>query len=90
MAYANRQALKCLKAAKRGREIPKKKLKYDKITLNSMISTGLKRYTPVFMRLVCQYLRCVLPAAWACYQSTEPEKIINNLAHRNRANFFWL
>ena len=43
MAYANHQALKCLKAAKRGREIPKKKLKYDKITLNSMISTGRTR-----------------------------------------------
>ena len=27
MAYANHQALKCLKAAKRGREIPKKKVK---------------------------------------------------------------
>ena len=39
MAYANHQALKCLKAAKRGREIPKKKLKYDKITL----STGRTR-----------------------------------------------
>ena len=43
MAYANHQALKCLKAAKRGREIPQKKLKYDKITLNSMISTGRTR-----------------------------------------------
>ena len=43
MAYANHQALKWLKAAKRGREIQKKKLKNDKITLDSMISTGRTR-----------------------------------------------
>ena len=43
MTYANHQALKWLKAAKRGREIQKKKLKNDKITLNSMLSTGRTR-----------------------------------------------
>ena len=51
MAYANHQALKWLKAAKRSREIPKKKLNNDKITLNSMISTG--RTHP------CLYEACV-------------------------------
>ena len=40
MAYANHQALKWLKAAKRGREIKKKN---DKITPDSMISTGRTR-----------------------------------------------
>ena len=39
---------------------------------------------------MCQYLRCVLLAAWDCYPSTEPEKIINNLAHRNRTSFLAL
>ena len=49
MAYANHQALKWLKAAKRGREIKKKKT--DNITLNSMISTGRTR--------PCLYGACV-------------------------------
>ena len=49
MAYANHQALKWLKAAKRGREI--KHTKNDEITLNSMISTGCTR--------PCLYEACV-------------------------------
>ena len=87
MAYANHQALKCLKAAKRGREIKNKRIKKnDIITLNSMKAQDV--HALVFTRLVCQYLRCVVLAAWGCYHSTKPEKIINNLAHRNRISFF--
>ena len=51
MAYVNHQALKCLKAAKRGREIKKKNLKNDKITLNSMTNTVRTR--------PCLYQACV-------------------------------
>ena len=51
MAYANHQALKWLKAVKRGREIQNKKSKNDKIPLNSMISTGRTR--------PCLYEACV-------------------------------